>query len=50
MVLSTTEDNIVNIHCKDETQLVILCCQLVKQGFQFEADAEKLVIKLTGGY
>lgn len=39
-----------SIRCTDLTQLIEVVAMLVKQGLTFEANAETMVVKLTGGY
>lgn len=39
-----------SIRCTDLSQLIEVVTALVKQGLTFEANAETLVIELTGGY
>jgi hypothetical protein len=40
----------MNIQCKTYEQFMIVINQLVERGLGFEADADSLLITLTGSY
>jgi hypothetical protein len=38
------------IYCDNEKQFIELCCEFMKKGCPFSANADTLLIELTGAY